>query len=254
VARPVGGGQRVSFSASRALGTSMRNIRADERWLLKVVLGGALTTSVLGLPLAQGFVIESLENIQRGYPTPLPPWGQWGARLLDGLMALLVDFTYFVLPLLGALLLFFCGTALHFISYAQARTIRFDLGLIILVLLAIPFALGASPLGRLALLGGDEASAQRAPVRTALRGPGRPLYLRARLATLPAYLPALLAVGLLWVARQLALPAPLQLLAAWLLGSAIFLAHLVVVQVYALAARALQQLEFEARLRERQGS
>ncbi len=67
-------------SAVPELGTALRTIHADRDWWKKVLLGGALWLTLLGWPVVEGHQLESIENSQRGFPTPLPRW----ARLLSG--------------------------------------------------------------------------------------------------------------------------------------------------------------------------
>ncbi len=46
-----------------------------------MLIGGALLLTVIGYPWVAGLVIESLDNIRKGYPTPLPPWRDWGTAI-----------------------------------------------------------------------------------------------------------------------------------------------------------------------------
>ena len=64
--------------------------------------------TLVGYPWAAGLVVESLDNTRKGFPTPLPPWRDWFNRYIIGLFAALIDFIYFLLPLLAAGLLLFC--------------------------------------------------------------------------------------------------------------------------------------------------
>ena len=67
-------------------------------------------------------------------------------------------------------------------------------------------------------------------LRVALRPAARAIYWRARVQSLPAYLPALLLFAASWLA-----PWPLTLPLIWLALSALCYAHLVVVQLYVAA-------------------
>jgi hypothetical protein len=83
-----------------ALRQAIAHIHADPAWLRKILLYGLCCLSIFGAPLAIGWVMESIDNSRKGYPTPLPPWFDWTSRYLIGLFTLLIDFTFFVLPLL----------------------------------------------------------------------------------------------------------------------------------------------------------
>jgi len=95
------------------------------------------------------------------------------------------------------------------------------------------FAFSISPIGRqiYAEDGKIEEALSARPLREARRPAVRAIYRRARLQSLPAYLPALLLFTASWLATW-----PLALLLLWLALSALCYAHLAVVQLYAAAA------------------
>jgi hypothetical protein len=223
-------------------------IHRDRAWPLKVLLYGGLALSVVGLPLAVGFVLESLDNSRKGYPTPLPPWGDWTLRWLTGILALLIDFVFFVMPLLACGLASLClSVGLVVSGTAGADLVRF-LQLLAAIcggyLLAM-FLLGASPVGRLRFVreGRIEEALSFSLLRWAASPQIWPVLLRARLLSLPAYLPALLLAGLAYLLARAAFPGQLLALCiiAWLLLSALVYAHLVTMQLYVAAERALQR-------------
>jgi MFS family permease len=85
-------------------------------WLPLLLIGGYLPLTVIGWPVASGYLVETLQLAQEGHLRRLPPWGRWGDRLVIGLIILVVDSIYVVvLPLLliGGLTLcvsgFICG-------------------------------------------------------------------------------------------------------------------------------------------------
>jgi hypothetical protein len=220
-------------------------VHRDDRWWAKCLGYGAAALSLVGLPLAAGFVMESLDNTRKGYPTPLPPWSDPTLRWLTGLFCLLVDFAFFVLPVLvGALVLICSSVALVALSPGDSLWAGAALGLVFAVLggaALCMFAAGAAPVGRLifAREGRIEEAISAATLRYALAPARRGSFLRARLASLPAYLPAL-ALGAGTAALMLR-GFPGQGLAvalgAWLTLSALVYAHLVVVQLYVAAER-----------------
>jgi hypothetical protein len=201
-------------------------------------------TTLLGYPLAAGLVIASLENSRKGFPTPLPPWHDWSTRYLLGIFALLIDFFYIGFPLLvGALLSLCLGTAALITGASLLPLLLAGTPLALTLLLVAGLFLGsAAPVARLvyAQQGTPEAALGSEPLRLVLRSPLRRVFWRARLASLPAYLPVLV-LALLWVglARQpvTSLAGVGMLLLAWLTWSALLYAHLVVVQLYVAAER-----------------
>jgi hypothetical protein len=241
--RPSGGAPPLSLRAALA------TIARDRSWPLKALLYGALAISLLGLPLAVGFVLDSIDNSRKGYAYPLPPWTDWTIRGLSGILALLIDFVFFVLPVIAGGMLMICASIGMLVAGAsdpaatgRALTLVAALGGI--ALLGI-FLCGAAPVGRLLFAedGRIEDALSMRPLRLATSRASGPIFLRARLLSLPAYLPAaLLALGAYAVSR-VSFPgqAIALLLAAWLVASAIVLAHLVVGQLYVAAERALMR-------------
>ena len=241
------------------LRTALANVHADPTWWRTVLVHGALMLSLFGLPLATGLVVENLDNARRGYPTPLPPWVDLGSRYLIGLLSLMIDFVLFVMPAFVMGALFVCvilGTLFGAGAsggrdgvFALISTIMFSLfGAVELLL----FLSGGSALGRLAYVdeGRIEEAMGAAPLRKSLGGPDRRFYLRARLVSLPAYLPfALLVLLASWAAPQ---PFPGRIvvvaLLVWLALCALCYAHLLVIQVYAQAEQEAQNAAMEARM------
>lgn len=232
-----------------ALRAALATVHGDERWWLKCVGYGAAALTGLGLPLAAGFVMESLDNSRRGYPTPLPPWSDPSLRWLTGLFCLLIDFAFIILPLLLGGLLVLCASVGLVLSGPQGEA-GVNTALVVIaggagaIALALFFA-GVSPAGRLifAREGKIEDAISAATLRWTLSPPQRAIFLRARLASLPAYLPAALLGGLTLALARLSFPGQFPALMAglWLTLSALVYAHLVVVQLYVAAEQAIQR-------------
>jgi hypothetical protein len=222
------------------LRAALANIHNDRLWWRKVLIGGALMLTVVGYPWAAGLVVESLDNARKGFPTPLPPWREWFSRYIIGLFAALIDFIYFVLPLLAAGLLLFCVAVVFLVSGGAAGWVAPFAALALLYELAM-FAIGVAPVGRLIYVeeGLAEDALSARPLRAALRPGVRAAYGRARLHSLPAYAPALLLAAAAWVAVRGAFPGAwaVAILLIWLAASALLYAHLVVAQLYAMAER-----------------
>jgi len=223
-----------------SLRAAVANIHTDRLWWRKILIGGALMLTIVGYPWAEGLVVENLDNARKGFPTPLPPWRDWSTRYITGLFAVLIDFVFFVLPILVAGMALFC-VAVVFLAAGSAGSWLIGIGGVVLLYQLVMFALGVAPIGRLIYVeqGFAEDAISTRPLREALRPGARDVYARARLASLPAYLPGLLLAGLMWLVSSSGVPGAglLILLLLWLLASAVLYAHLLVVQIYALAER-----------------
>jgi hypothetical protein len=230
------------------LRVALATIHRDPQWWKTMLIGGALTLTLVGYPLVAGLVMESMDNSRRGYPTPLPPWqGDWGTRYLVGLFALLIDFLFFGMPLMLAAFASICLGIAVTVGSANNSTLLalasgMPAGLVTLLWLAL-FLGSVSPVARLLYSqeGRIEEALSGKPLRLAATPRHRGPFWRARLASLPAYLPAAVLGGvLLWLAQwPFAGCVPLLLLLTWLAASALLYAHLVVVQLYVAAFRTI---------------
>ncbi|MEN9934373.1 MAG: hypothetical protein RLZZ387_952 [Chloroflexota bacterium] len=221
------------------LRTALDNIHRDPFWWRKIMIGGALMMTIVGYPFAAGLVVVNMDNARKGYPTPLPPWGDWSSRYLIGLFAGLVDFLFFVLPLLGTAVLFFCVGIASVITNADAfvtTVVPLVLGAVA-VFEVLMFLSGVSAVGRLIFAeeGSPEAAMSAESLREALRPRARRHYLRARFASLPAYLPALAVGAAIVGAAQIPFgtAVPVILILIWVFLCALLYAHLAVAQIYA---------------------
>lgn len=223
------------------LRTAAGYIHADPHWWRKILIGGALSLTLIGGIFSAGLVVEQMDNARRGFPTPMPPWVAWSSRALIGLFALMIDILYAMMPWLVALIMFFCGAFALVIAGngAWANPVAVAFGVVLAVWMLVVFLLGVAPLGRLIFI--DDSSPERAlssaPLREALRRDAWRHYLRARLVSLPAYGPFVALASLSgWIATHSVPGVGLALLVSlWLCGSALLYAHLVVAQVYVLA-------------------
>jgi len=217
------------------LRTALANIHRDPHWWRKALIGGLLTATLIGYPWVAGYEMESLENTRKGFATPLPRWSDWANRYVIGLLAVLIDILFFVLPVFAFGLLFLCGGGILAIAGVGWASLLAPAGLaVVLVYELATFALGVAPIGRLIYAedGRIEDALSRRPLREARRPGARALYRRARLQSLPAYLPALLLIGTSWLAAW-----PFAVLPLWLALSALCYAHLVVLPLYIAADR-----------------
>ena len=230
------------------LGAALRTIHADRGWWAKVLVGGALWLTVLGWPIVEGHQIESLDNSQRGYPTPLPRWSELGNKALIGVFALVIDFFYFVFPILVGGVILFCGTlgASLAASDSIARIIAIGTVGTMVLYIAMVWLLGASPLAkqRYASDGDIQAALNGGLPGEILRSTGRGVYLRARMLSAPPYLIGIALAGLaLWLVDRTAMGA---LVVLWVALSALVYARLVTIQLYLAATRTVERLRFEA--------
>ncbi|HET9221193.1 MAG TPA: hypothetical protein VFO07_01750, partial [Roseiflexaceae bacterium] len=164
----------------------------------------------------------------------------WFNRYIIGLFASLIDFIYFILPLLAAGLLLFCIAVFFLIGSSTTITLAPFVALALIYELTM-FAIGVAPVGRLIYVeeGLAEDALSARPLRAALRPGARSAYASARLRSLPAYVPALLLAIAIWGTLLSGLPGAwaVALVLLWLAASAILYAHLVVAQLYAMAER-----------------
>src|SRR5215213_6695905 len=132
------------------LRNALANIHRDPHWWHKVLIGGALTATVVGYPWVAGFEIESLDNTRKGFPSPLPRWSDWANRYVIGLLAALIDIMFFALPVFGFGLLVLCGGGILAISGVGWMRWVAPAGVAALLLYQLAmFAIGVAPLGRL---------------------------------------------------------------------------------------------------------
>lgn len=222
------------------------NIHNDPSWWRQVLLGGALQLTVVGYPWAAGLEVESLDNIRKGYPTPLPPAFDHSSRYVIGIFALLIDFVFFLLPVLISGLILFCSAVVFVLASGNTITWLWVIGVVLAIYELCIFATGAAPIARImyAEQGFAEDALSSKPLREALRPGARSIYTQARLRSLPAYLPALLLVLAIVLVINLNPPALLFIVIAllWLASSALLYAHLIVVQLYGAAHREARYL------------
>jgi hypothetical protein len=215
------------------LRTALANIHRDPHWWRKILIGGALMLTVVGYPWAAGLVMESMDNTRKGFPTPLPPWREWSLRYIIGLFAVLIDVLFFGLPVFVVGLALLCVATLVISTSQDGPPWLAALGLGALALYELlGFGASISPIGRLLYVdsGRAEDAQGMRTVRAALEPGARRIYARARLQSLPGYLPFALLALASWLVGG-----PVRLALIWLALSALLYAHLVVVQLYVAA-------------------
>ncbi|MEO0794075.1 MAG: DUF4013 domain-containing protein [Verrucomicrobiota bacterium] len=72
---------------------------------MRLLIGGAFCLSVVGLPLAFGYLFAYAFALKSDPFAPLPPWERWTQMFIVGLHALAVFLAWFGIPFLAALVL-----------------------------------------------------------------------------------------------------------------------------------------------------
>ncbi|MFM2033264.1 MAG: hypothetical protein RLZZ297_2029 [Chloroflexota bacterium] len=228
---------------------ALYTIHADKRWWRAIGLGGLFSMTLFGHPLAAGLVVEHMENTRKGFPTPLPPLFDWTTRWLMGLFAVLVDFVFFVMPVMAMGMLFFCGGLTLLMARVEDSSFGV-LGLLAAILLGwwlFVFLTGASAVGRLVYLddGGPERALTMYPMREALRRKAWRYYAKARLQSLPLYLiPVLLALAIPWLLQRDNVYGIVgAVVVLWLLLSSVVYANVATMIIYTEVNNELQMSE-----------
>lgn len=79
------------------IGKAFGFVFEDERWVIKILLGAAITLIPLFGPLTlMGYAIAALRNVRDGHPRPLPEWTDLGAFFMDGIKLWVVNLVYAV--------------------------------------------------------------------------------------------------------------------------------------------------------------
>jgi hypothetical protein len=158
---------------------------------------------------------------------------------------------FFVLPAFAIGLVVFCGALTALINAAAPYGWLAPIGIAALLLCELAmFLAGVAPVGR--LIYAEEGRAEEAmsmrTLQEALHPGARRVYARARLRSLPAYVPALLLALACWLVGRGTFPGalPVAALLLWLTLSALLYAHLAVVQIYATAERATRYDDLDA--------
>jgi len=81
-----------------------RIFRQDGVWL-RLVIGGALMLSIVGIPLAFGYLFAYAFRLKEQPDAPLPPWENWSKLFVVGLHALAIFLGWFLAPVGAAMLI-----------------------------------------------------------------------------------------------------------------------------------------------------
>lgn len=231
-----------------SLRTALATVHRDRAWWRKVLIGGLWSMTIIGYTVVEGYEIESIDNTRNGFPAPLPRWHDVGSKAVQGMLALAIDFAYFVMPLLLAAIIVLCSV-LGLSLAGQVSIVGVLTPLIVLLvggwLLGV-WLTSISPLAKRMYVadGQINQALSRKVLQDALDPLARSIYLRARLQSLIVYLvPIALFAAAITLAGQ---SGWLVLVVAWLACSALVYTHLIVIQLYDAAAREIQQRRFES--------
>ncbi len=232
-----------------SLRTALATIGRDRGWWHKLLVGGLLALSGIGLIMVEGYSVESLDNTRNGFPTPLPRWRDWSLKAIQGLFGLIIDFFYFVFPVLLGGLLWGCaaiGLAI-FGGSAITRVASVVIVAVVLLWLVTMWLLGVSVVAKQFYVreGVPRDALSAAPIRTVLASNARPLYFRARLHSVPPYFVAAALVFAAWYSQRWGTWPALLLL--WIALAALLGARLVAIQLYGAATQQLERRRLEQR-------
>lgn len=232
-----------------SLRTALATVRRDAAWWHKLLVGGLLALSGIGMVMVEGYAIESLDNSRNGFATPLPLWRDWSSKAIQGLFGLIIDFFYFVFPLLVGGLLWGCGAIglAVFGGAAALRIMSWGVGAGVLVWLAAMWLLGVSVIAKQFYVneGVPRDALSDKPLRTVLAPNARSLYFRARLHSIPPYAVVLILLFAAWHSQRWS-----GWLALFLLGislAALLGARLVAIQLYGAATQQLDRQRLQQR-------
>jgi len=231
-----------------ALRTAIATVLRDRAWWSKSLAGGLLWSTLLGYPLAEGYQVEYIDNARNGYPSPLPRWNDWGTKAVYGFFAAVIDFGYFVLPLLAAAAILVCSAlALPVLGGASGLRLLYSiLAVAVGAWIGCAWLLSVSPIAKRRFVadGNLGTALSRAVLRESLALETRAVYLRARLLSAPAYLPAVVLLAATWLAARSSVWPALLLLVLGL--AALHCGRLVTILLYDAAGREAERRRWEA--------
>jgi hypothetical protein len=76
------------------IGRAFSYVFEDEDWVVKVLIGGVLVLTGIGFIPVVGYGLEVARRVVRGDPQPLPPWDDWGTKIIEGLVSWVISFIW----------------------------------------------------------------------------------------------------------------------------------------------------------------
>ncbi len=92
------------------IGKAFGYVFEDENWIVKVLIGGLfvlLSPFLIGIPFLVGYAVETVQNVMRDKPRPLPEWSDLGDKFVKGLILTVAAMVYMLPVILLACLLGF---------------------------------------------------------------------------------------------------------------------------------------------------
>ena len=84
------------------IGKAFGYVFEDEDWIVKILIGGLfvfLSPLLIGIPFLLGYMAETVRNVMRDEPRPLPEWSDLGDKFVKGLILTVVAIVY-ALPII----------------------------------------------------------------------------------------------------------------------------------------------------------
>jgi hypothetical protein len=75
-------------------GRSLSFVFEDEDWVVKVLIGAVLALTGIGFIPIMGYALEVARRVARGDLEPLPDWDDWGTKIIEGLLSLVISFVW----------------------------------------------------------------------------------------------------------------------------------------------------------------
>jgi hypothetical protein len=76
------------------VGKAFSFVFEDEDWVVKVLIGAVLALTGIGFIPIMGYGLEVARRVVRGDPQPLPPWDDWGTKIVEGLLSSAISFIW----------------------------------------------------------------------------------------------------------------------------------------------------------------
>jgi hypothetical protein len=76
------------------IGRAFSYVFEDEDWVVKVLIGAVLVLTGIGFIPVIGYGLEVARRVVRGDPQPLPAWDDWGTKIVEGLVSMVISFVW----------------------------------------------------------------------------------------------------------------------------------------------------------------
>ena len=76
------------------IGKAFSFVFEDEDWIVKVLIGAVLALTGIGFIPIIGYGMEVARRVVRGDLRPLPAWDDWGTKIVEGFLTLVITFVW----------------------------------------------------------------------------------------------------------------------------------------------------------------